>query len=319
MHYVKQISSVVVVAAVVAVCAWQWRHHDEAATAQPAALARTADAVAEGHASAAADSAGKDASKWARRREATRASRDLGTVVRAYKEANDCLLYHSARHEVDALLEGKQWNSLSSETLATLEAMDASASTVLSTVKTLDAFCSGSDPQALAEASSAAVFDAAVRGNPDAEVCFVMSGISASDGSESASFVKSLVDRYVAYAPVFSQKALERGDPRVAVRALARYAASPAVHPSWRDGVPKADPVLTWRGARLASLRSLPEQRERIEYNLAELRKLGVLSPTQIAQADAWAAATFTREFSGQAPINVDAAEQCYSSPGLAP
>lgn len=318
MLYAKQISAGLVVVAIVAIGVLQWRQQDTNPTAPPQ-TSSNGSSVATDDQDAGSKSATKvESSEWARRREATRGTQDLDSIVGAYKGANDCLVYHSVLHEVDSMLNGKQWNDLSGETLVALENMDVTSARNLSIVRKLEAFCSGSDQRALAEVFSNAVFDAALRGKSDAEVCFVLSSISRLKSAESASSLESQVDRYLKYAPAFSQKALERGDPRVAVKALSRYVASPSVHPSWLDNLSTADPNLTWRVARLASLRSLPEQRARMEYDLSELGKRGVLSPSEITRADAWAVETFEREFSGQAPINVDSPVQCYSSPELA-
>lgn len=256
---------------------------------------------------------------WAQRRAVRRELHDLDAVVATYKEANDCLAYHSARQEVSSILGEKQWDDLSRETLETLENMDASSARNMHVLRELEGLCRGSDQKQLAEVFSSAVFEAALQGSPDAEACFVLSGVSPLEVSESVASVHTEVNRYLQYAPIFTRNALERGDPRVAARELSRFVASASVHPSWLDNLPGADPRLTWRGARLASLRALPEQRERMEHDLVELGKRGVLSPSEVTQADAWARDVFERQFAGQASINVDSPIQCHSSPDVAP
>src|SRR5690606_12557552 len=135
----------------------------------------------------------------------------------------------------------------------------------VSLVQRLDGFCKGSDKNQLAQVFSDAVFDAALKGSPDAQTCFLLMGPSPWQFSGAISAEKSELGRHSRYTPDFTQKALERADPRVAMRALSSFVNLPHGHASWTDGLPKPDPALTWRAARLASLRALPEQRARIE------------------------------------------------------
>jgi hypothetical protein len=138
--------------------------------------------------------------------------------------------------------------------------------------------------------------------------------------SQSADWRAFLRNRYLKYAPIFMQSALERGDPYVADWALYQYIASPPVdRPSTLQEIPKADPYLTWQAARLASLRALPDQRKRLEDWLAQLKEQNLLQPDDINRADAWARETYEQDFAGQPPLNLDSATSCYSSPDLAP
>lgn len=258
-------------------------------------------------------------SERARHREATRGSGDLDSTVLTFKQATDCLAYHEAVSEVRSLLKDERLEDLSNETLETLRAMDTASARNVSLVERLEQFCKGSDKSQLARVFSNAVFDAALKGNPDAQACFLLMGPSPWQGSGPISGGTAEIRRHSQYAPEFTQKALQRADPRVAVRALHSYVASPTGHASWTDGLPMPDPVLTWRGARLASLRALPDQRAVIELQLSTFGKTGVLSPSDIQSADRWARGTFEREFRGEDAINVDSAVPCYSSQDLAP
>ena len=245
---------------------------------------------------------------------------DVESLTRSFKEANDCLLYHAARHELNAILNDERLDDLSKETLATLENVDATSSRYLWIARKTEPFCIGSNQDALAQVYIDALFKAAVLGNPDAESCFVISSVSPSRAiSASAAWMDMLLDRYLKYAPIFTQNALERGDPYVARRALYRYIESPGVHPSRMDALKKADPYLTWQAARLASLRALPEQRRQLEEDLALFKRQNLLKLSDIERADKWARETYEREYAGQPLINLDSHAPCYSSPDLAP
>lgn len=255
----------------------------------------------------------------ARHREATRGHGDSGSTVLTFKQATDCLAYHEAVSEVRSMLEDERLEDLSDETLETLRAMDTASARNVSLVERLEAFCKGSDRDQLARVFSNAVFDAALKGDPDAQACFLLMGPSPWQGSGPIPAAAAEIGRYSQHAPEFTQKALQRADPRVAVRALHSYVKSPTGHASWTDGLPKPDPVLTWRGARLASLRARPDQRAVIELQLSAFGTTGVLSPSDIQSADRWAQGTFEREFRGEDAINVDSPVPCYSSQDLAP
>lgn len=264
------------------------------------------------------DSAPKDTSLWAQKLATTRGNQDLDSIVASFKDANDCLLYHGARREVDSILGDEQWNDLANLTPETLKNMDSSSERSVRIVQQLGALCNGSDERQLISVAREAVLTAALKGSPVAEACFVLFGPASWQGP-GYPVMEPMVDSYMQYATEFTNKALENGDPIVAPRALHRYIASPPLHPSEIDDLPKADPALTWRAARLASLRAQPQQRAVLERDLAEFAKQRLLSASDIARADSWAKETFDRQFSGQAPIDLDFPTQCYSSPGLAP
>lgn len=91
------------------------------------------------------------------------------------------------------------------------------------------------------------------------------------------------------------------------------------MHPTVIDTVPKADRRLTWRMARLAALRGLPEQRKQIESDLERFKQKGLLGADEIDAANSWALQTYAQQFSGDEPINLRSRAQCYASPDIAP
>lgn len=319
MQYKKNIYAVLIAVVVAAVGFALWWKQNDNAELSPQVEVNAEDTVSAGIAGVATTGSAAGTSEWGRRWAEARDRKDLDSVVRSFKEANDCLAYHVSLREVDSILHDKEWEDLSRETQATLEDMDASSARNISVVRRLEGFCKGSDQSQLADAFSNTVFNAALQGSPDAEACFVLLGPSPWQVSGLAPSGALELDRYLKHAPAFTQRALERGDPQVAVAALYRYVASTPVHPSPTDDLPKADPSLTWRMARLASLRALPEQRVRIEHYLSELSTKGILSSSEINKANAWAEERYQREFAGKPAINVDSPVQCYSSPDLAP
>lgn len=300
-----------------AIGSWSWSRHQTDPAQMPPQVdtVGTQEPLHENFASSITTAS--NASERARAPATRKNANDVESVTRTFKEASDCLLYHGARRELHGILNDERLDDLSRETLATLQNLDATSSRYLSIVRKTEASCIGSDRDALAQVYTDAILKAALLGNPDAEVCFVISPSQLRNTSAEVS--ETLEDRYLKYAPVFTQNALERGDPYIAARALYRYvAASPSRHPTRVDAMRKADPLLTWRAARLASLRALPEQRARLEKILEHLKEQNMLPPDEMQRADAWAKATYDRDFNGQPPINLDAHTPCYSSPDLA-
>lgn len=304
---------------IAAIGSWQWsRHQTDPAQLPPQAGAVGPQEQLQEQFAPGITAASADTSERARRPATRKNPHEVESVTRTFKEASDCLLYHSARRELSAILNDDRLDDLSKETLATLKNLDATTGRYLSIARQTEASCIGSDRDALAQVYTDAILKAALLGNPDAESCFVISPSQLRNTSAAVS--ETLEERYLKYAPVFTQNALERGDPYIAELALYRYvAASPSRHPTRVDAMPKADPLLTWRAARLASLRALPEQRVRLERRLDRLKEQNLLPPDEIQRADAWAKATYERNFTGQPPINLDSHTPCYSSPDLAP
>lgn len=324
MRFRKRPIVVLAIVVIAAVIVWQWPRADTDPVPAPP---DTPDIVApevRQPVGADAGTTARDAvtgrSEWADRHAAREDADDVESVTRSFKEASDCLRYHAARRELNAVLNDERLGDLSSETLATLERLDATSSRQLAVVRQMEALCYGSNEDALALAYLESILKAALSGDADAESCFVISNVSPSRKvSASAEWMNSLMERYVKYAPTFTANALERGDPYVAANALYRYVASPMFHPTVLDTMPKADPHLTRQMARLAALRALPEQRARLEYGLAEFDKLDILAADEIARADDRARTAYEREFSEQPPVDLDSQAPCYSSPELAP
>jgi hypothetical protein len=322
-HMKKLLVLFTVIGLIAAIVVWQWERHEAKPTSLPAGAGVVApQQQPQGQPAANATVTTADTSEWARRYAARKNVVDVESVTRTFKEAVDCLAYHSARRGLRSVLNDERLDDLSKDTLVTLQGIDADLSRGLSFVRQTEAFCIGSNPDTLEQVYVDAIFTAALMGNPDAQSCFVINQESApwESASRSAAWAAFLENRYLKYAPVFMQSALERGDPYVAKTALYQYIAGPPVDfPSTLEKMSKADPYLVWRVARLASLRSLPEQRKFLENGLALFKEQNLLQPDDIKRADDWANATYERDFAGQPPINLDSSPQCYSSPDLAP
>lgn len=262
-----------------------------------------------------------DYSAWAQRLAARSGANHLASVTSTFKEASDCLLYYFTLDSIEAELNDERLDDLSHRTLATLETLDATFSRRLEVVRQTEASCVGSDREHVARVYTDAMFNAALMGSVDAQICYLQNGYfdRTRKSMERTALVKLLEKRYVEYAPAFTKAALERNDPYAAKYALNRYVVSTLGPPELYELAPKADPYLTWRVARLASLRATPEERKDLELSLAMFEKLGLLEPSDIQRADAWATETYEREFIGQPAIDLNSSPQCYSSPELAP
>ncbi|WP_132864817.1 hypothetical protein [Stenotrophomonas sp. ATCM1_4] len=313
----------VVVALVVAVVFGFWLWWRPANSVVPRMVSAEAAGEADVESARAGDGpAPAGRTVWARRFATGQGAGDTDLLVSAIKDANDCLLYHVKRRELGYMVEDERWADLSSKTPETLRNMDASSAESLLVVQRLEGSCQDSDEAQLIALVNSAVFDAALKGNAEAESCFVLFGPAPGHGPgnpPSGESAEVLLERYVKYAPEFGARALERGDPRVGVKALLAYTLPPPRHYSAVDELPKADPILTWRAARLASLRALPMQREMIDEALSKFAKMDVISPSEIEKGDAWAKEAFEREFKGQSPINVESPTDCYATPELVP
>ncbi len=257
-------------------------------------------------------------SEWARRLAVKGGTNNLASASEAFRESRHCVLYYAALREIASELNDERLDDISGESLATLEDADATTRRYLLIVNQTKALCAGSDQRAVENVYIEAILKAALLGDPDAEGCFVLSGATTIfEDERSAESVAALEDRYLKYAPIFMQKALERADPYVAARALYQYTASPPVHPSKLDNLPRADPYLTWRAARLALLRATPEHRARMERRLEALQQQHVLQPDAIKNADDWARATYERDFAGQSALDLDSEAPCYPALNL--
>lgn len=312
MRPAKRILALLAIIGIAGIIFWRWGHHESNRSHEPSNIALPEQpAVATK----------PDTSEWARRVAARKGANDLESVTRTFKEANDCLLYHGILHELNAVLNDERLGDLSHESGETLKSLDATSSRQLEIARRTEALCTGSNQEAAARVYADALLKAALLGSPDAESCFVVAGYHAptEEGRKSAAVQRFFKERYIKHASSFMQNALERGDPYVASEALYRYIASPSGHPSAQDSLPEPDIYLTWRAARLASLRSTPEQRTRLESYLSMLEEQDLLPKADIQRADAWANAIYQRDFSGQPNVNPQSWVPCYSSPDLAP
>lgn len=259
-----------------------------------------------------------DNEKLARRISAWRAARDLSSVSKAFQESRRCVLYHAALREIGSELNDERIDDLSGETLATLESMDSTSRWYLAILNQTKSLCAGSNERETANVYSDILLKAALMGDEGAETCFVLMGEQiVSESERTAESLAARQGRYMEYAPPLTQKALERADPYVAAQALYRYIASPPVHPSRLDELPKANPYLTWQGARLASLIATPQQRERLEGDLEAFRKQEHLPADAITKADESAKAIYQRDYADKPVIDLDAPAPCYSGLNL--
>jgi len=239
-------------------------------------------------------------------------------LIEVFKHANDCLLYHEARDRLDALLGDEQWNDLSSLSQPRLKRLDESSAKDMSIVQRLSETCAGTDPIHLADQSVEATFSAALQGDAIAEACFAVQGPTPWGLATTGKDQSALFTRYVRYVPEFRRRALEADNPLIAKLTLFNYTAT-VMHPSRLDTIPKEDPVLTWRAARLASLRTSDEERLALESQLEAFAGMGWISPAQITAADAWAKNRFDQKYSGGPPIDLGSFAYCYASSDLLP
>lgn len=249
-------------------------------------------------------------SEWAVRQAAREGRSDMQSIVETFKEAGNCLQYFVALRE-KALIEDDALN----DSAAT---EDDTGTSLRKTQEILDqtaAFCAGSDEETVARAYMLSVFDAAKRGNFDAQSCFVITGsvIPSPKIMLSGRYAEFLEARYLANAAAFTQSALERGDPYVAKNALYRYLETPPAHASKRGALPLPDPNFTLRSAHLAALRALPEQGASLETSIATFEELDLLPGYQVASAREWAAGTFFRDFSSAPALDLELFTPCHS------
>lgn len=257
-------------------------------------------------------------SGWEQTVASARGKQDASTLEDLFERAHDCLLYARAKDRVDELLVDERWRDLSDITPERLQALDRSSAKAVRVVQELGDYCHGSDPAQLARASSDALFAAALQGSAVAESCYFSMGPSAWGVPRTPQEKQAELERYLRFAPDFRQRSLERRDTLLVTRSLFEYTGTP-MDASPLSALRKADPYLLWRSARLASLRALPEQRVSVEAQLERLGNMGLLSPQQIAVADRWATDIYQREYSREAPVDIDSDAKCFASHDLVP
>lgn len=253
-----------------------------------------------------------DTSEWAARLAARGDRRDLGAMIETFEESLECRRYHSAIEALRAVLEHPRHQDLTKESVKKLEDLDIRLARIQETADRAEALCAGSDWESVEHAYHDAKLNAALLGDPMARACFVTGGPQAQIW-EAMEYQVFLGQRYAQYTPALMQVALELADPYVAWSALYRFTASPPVDAPPLGGPPSTMPLpdayLTWRVARLTSLRATPQLRSDYENSLAMMAEQGAIDASDIARADAWAQATYEQEFAGQPPID-------FSSPG---
>lgn len=225
----------------------------------------------------------------------------------------ECRNYHSAFVAFRAYQDDPRYRDLDELNPEQLGDLDDNFEIIRSVMGRARALCAGSDRGSVERAYHDAMLDAALLGDPAAQACFVAGGPQIQTW-ESSGYSISLRERYLENAPALTQAALERADPHVAWYALFRFVASPPTHPSAYDDMPLPDAFLTWRAARLASLRATPELQSTFERLLAEMAQQEFIGADDIERADAWARARYGQEFAGQPPVDFNNPGPCYPS-----
>lgn len=256
-----------------------------------------------------------DSSEWSRRLAARGNASDLKSTIEIFKESGNCLQYFVALHEIAAAQGNDHLNSVPQAATPASGRIYPNlqrASSVLAQTKT---FCSGSDEESVARVYMSSLLNAALLGDADAQSCFIITGaaIPSPKVMLSGRYTQYLESRYIEHSAVFTQSALERADPYVAENAIYKYIESPSLHPSARDNLPLPNPYLTFRAARLASLRALPEQSVSLQKSLTTFEKLDLLTDDEIASADEWAQATYARDYSNAPKLDLNRFTPCHS------
>ncbi|MEA5665926.1 hypothetical protein VA603_00015 [Stenotrophomonas sp. MH1] len=125
-----------------------WVRQEDGSNRPAPSQAASVDSGQSSDASGIAEQPGGLAHHW----EATFASGDVDAIVLAFKQANDCLLYHAAVNGMRSMLEDERRGDLSNETVETLRMMDAESARYAFVVERLEGFCKGSDKRQLARA-----------------------------------------------------------------------------------------------------------------------------------------------------------------------
>ena len=254
-------------------------------------------------------------SEWARRLAARGNASDLRSTTETFKESGNCLQYFIALHEIATNQDNGHLNSTPQAATPTLAGTNPNLQKASHVLQQTEFFCSGSDEESVARAYMSSVLNAALLGDADAQSCFIITGaaVPSPKAMLSGKYTQYLESRYIEHAAAFTQSALERADPYVAENAIYKYIESPSLHPSARDTLPLANPYLTFRAARLASLRALPEQSASLQKILATIEKLDLLTHDEIASADEWAQATYERDYSDSKKLDLNRFTPCHS------
>jgi hypothetical protein len=244
-----------------------------------------------------------DTSEWARRLAARGDRRDLDAVIETFQESMQCQHYYAALEMLQAVIADPRKEDLSTLSLNELAEMDDTATLEQAVIDRTRALCEGSDRAAVERAYHLAMLDAALRGDPDAQTCFLRDGGSTPNWN--AQEYQLMGTRYAEVRRSFTEAGLGRTDPYVGYRELSRYLRATGPDPLPPSPLePLPDIVRLWEVARLASLRAPPELRLRVENMLGSVAERELISPEDIARADAWAQATWKKEFADQPPFD---------------
>lgn len=256
-----------------------------------------------------------DPSEWEHRLAARGGASDLESISQTFKDSGNCLRYFVALHEVRAIQGDDRLNDLSKETLKTVDSMDESLKQSLSVLEKTKALCAGANQELVARTFMTSVLDAAIKGDADAQSCFVVTGavIPSPEAMLSGKYTRYLETRYLQHANKFTKLALERADPYVAKKIVLQFTTSPSSQPSLQDNPTRLDPALILRAARLASLRALPEQRQSLEDSLSEFERLKLIPDNEIRRANDWAETIYAREFYDKPKLDLNSFGSCSS------
>ncbi|HET9049111.1 MAG TPA: hypothetical protein VFN29_09175 [Chiayiivirga sp.] len=245
-----------------------------------------------------------DTSEWARRLAARGGRRDLDAVIETFQESMQCHHYHDAVAYLQVISNSPRKIELTKLNLRDLEELDEDMTRRQTIIDRASALCEGSDRAAVNHAYERAKLEAALRGDPDAQTCFLKMGI---DGRylSPLEYQHVVGPRYAEYHRSFTEAGLERADPYVGFSTLADYlrATGPDPLPS-STSEPLPDIVRVWEVARLASLRAPPYLRSMTEDMLRSAAARALISPEDIARADAWAQATWENQFADEPPFD---------------
>ena len=245
-----------------------------------------------------------DTSEWARRLAARGNRQDLDAVIETFQESMQCHHYHDALELLQASINDPRKKDLTTLSLRDLTEMDDTLTLEQAVIDRAGALCEGSDRAAVERAYHLAMLDAALRGDPDAQTCFLRDGSDTRNWSPQE-YQQLIGPRYAEYRRSFTEAGLERADPYIGYWELYRYlrATGPDPLPS-NPSEPLPDIVRIWEVARLASLRAPPELRLKVELRLSYAAERALISPEDIAAADVWAQATWEKEFSDEPPFD---------------
>lgn len=245
-----------------------------------------------------------DTSEWARHLAARGDRRDLDAVIETFQESMQCHHYHDALEMLQASINDPRKKDLTTLSLRDLREIDDTLTLEQAVIDRAGALCEGSDRAAVERAYHLAMLDAALRGDPDAQTCFLRDGSDTNNWSLQE-FQQWVAPRYSEYVGLFTERGLDRADPWVGLVMLNEYwTDSPFATPIANRMVPLPDIVRIWEVARLASLRAPPELRATIEDRLGDIAERALISPEDIARADVWAQATWEKEFSDEPPFD---------------